>query len=113
MAPVIIAGYSLVAMLAFSESLVFGESYLQQAPPTNTNPAFVEQLPETLVVPAFQPPANSRAASHKPKRAPQARAQTLLASSIFPSVGSGVTERAAPGPLDGQLPTVGPGTIGH
>lgn len=114
MAPIIIAGYSLIAALALSESMIFGESYLQQAPAMNENPAFVEQLPETSIVPALQPPpANRRIQSHRPKRPAHARPQTLLANSIFPSVGSGVTERAAPGPLDNRLPTVGAGTVGH
>ncbi|MFT3999212.1 MAG: hypothetical protein QM684_03180 [Rhizobium sp.] len=113
MAPMIIAGYSLVTVLALSDGAVFGESYLQQAPATNTNPAFVEQLPETSVVPAIQPPTNSRTSPHKSKQPPRARPHTLLANSVFPSVGSGVTERAAPGPLDNRLPTVGAGTVGH
>ncbi|MBB6486269.1 hypothetical protein [Rhizobium lusitanum] len=109
----IIANYSLVTLLAVSSGALFGESYLQQAPPEKTNPAFVEQLPETSVVPAAQPPTQHRKLSHRPKTTPTVRSQTALANSIFPNVGSGVTERAAPGPGDNSLPTVGQGTVGH
>ncbi|MDK4718510.1 hypothetical protein PH552_04010 [Rhizobium sp. CNPSo 3968] len=113
MTQMIIANHALVVLLALSESAVFGESYLQQAPPVETNPAFVEQLPETSVVPAPRPPADNRKLSHRPRQPPRARPPALLANSIFPSVGSGVTERSAPGPADNRLPTVGSGTVGH
>lgn len=113
MTPMIITGYSLIVVLALNDTVVSGESYLQQAPSATGNPAFVEQLPETPVTPAPQPPVNRRVQSHKPRQAPRPQPQTLLANSIFPNVGGGVTERAAPGPADSRLPTVGPGTVGR
>ncbi len=113
MMSMIIAKYSIVALFAVSGSPLFGESYLQQAPPEKTNPAFVEQLPETSVVPAPQLPTEHRKPPHRPRAAPSVRPQTALANSIFPSVGNGVTERAAPAPMDNSLPTVGQGTVGH
>ncbi len=113
MISIIIAKYSLVALLAMGGSPLFGESYLQQAPPERTNPAFVEQLPETSVVPAPQLPTEHRKPWHKPRPTPNARPQIALTNSLFPSVGSGVTERAAPAPADSSLPTVGQGTVGH
>ncbi|RKD67602.1 hypothetical protein BJ928_1053 [Rhizobium sp. WW_1] len=109
----LIAGYSLIAMLTLTGGAVSGESYLQQAPSAETNPAFVEQLPETVVMPASRPPAIRRTASHRPKQVSRTRTQIQLANSVFPSVGSGVTERAAPAPTDNRLPTVGPGAVGH
>jgi len=107
------AGYSLIVMLTLTGSAMSGESYLQQAPSAETNPAFVEQLPETSVMPAAQPPANRRAAPRRPRHASRTQAPIQLANSIFPSVGSGVTERAAPAPTDNRLPTVGAGAVGR
>ncbi|MFK0165002.1 hypothetical protein [Rhizobium sp. NPDC090279] len=109
----LIVGYSLIAMLALTDSAVSDESYLQQAPSVQSNPAFVEQLPETSVMPSSPPPANRRAAPHRPRQASRTQAPVQLANSIFPSVGSGVTERAAPAPTDNRLPTVGRGTVVH
>ena len=107
----LVAGYSLIVMLALTDGAVCDESYLQQAPSAETNPAFVEQLPETSVMPAPQPPANRRTTPRKPRQASRAQAKVRLASSIFPNVGNGVTEWAAPAPTDGHLPTVGSGTV--
>ncbi|MGY5776557.1 hypothetical protein [Rhizobium sp. LEGMi135b] len=107
----LVAGYSLIIMLALSDGAACDESYLQQAPSAETNPAFVEQLPETSVMPAHQPPANRRTTPHRPRQASGAQAKVRLANSVFPNVGNGVTERAAPAPTDGHLPTVGSGTV--
>ncbi|MDK4705760.1 MULTISPECIES: hypothetical protein [unclassified Rhizobium] len=105
----LVAGYSLIAILALTDGAVCDESYLQQAPSAEANPAFVEQLPETSVMPVS--PANRRVMPQKPRRASRTQANVRLASSIFPNVGEGVTERAAPAPTDGHLPTVGSGTV--
>jgi len=105
----LVAGYSLIAILALTDGAVCDESYLQQAPSAEANPAFVEQLPETSVMPVS--PANRRVMPHKPRQASRTQANVRLASSIFPNVGEGVTERAAPAPTDGHLPTVGSGTV--
>ncbi len=107
----LIVGYALIVILALADGAVCDESYLQQAPSLEANPAFVEQLPETSVMPAAQPPANRRVMPHKPRQASRTQANVRLASSIFPNVGNGVTERAAPAPTDGHLPTVGSGTV--
>lgn len=107
----LVAGYSLIVMLALSDGAVCDESYLRQAPSAEANPAFVEQLPETSVMPSSQPPANRRTTPHKPRQASRAQANVRLAGSVFPNVGNGVTERAASAPADGHLPTVGSGTV--
>jgi len=107
----LVFGYSLIVMLALTDGAVCDESYLQQASSAEANPAFVEQLPETSVMPAHQLPTNRRATPRKQRRASRTQANVRLVSSIFPNVGNGVTERAAPAPTDGHLPTVGSGTV--
>lgn len=113
MSSLILAGYSLATILSFSGGAVFGESYMQQTPSTGTNPAFIEQLPETAVMGAPERPTQRRGNQQRPKHLVRDRAQEPLVTSIFPNVGSGVTERAAPAPADNQLPTVGRGTVGR
>ncbi|OEC94773.1 hypothetical protein [Rhizobium sp. YK2] len=107
----LVVGYSLIAMLALTDGAVCDESYLQQAPSAEANPAFVEQLPETSVMPVPRSPINRRVMPHKQRQASRTQANVRLAGSIFPNVGNGVTERAAPAPTDGHLPTVGAGAV--
>ncbi len=84
-----------------------GESSVYQMPSESPSQAFVEQLPETAVVPVPDtPPAASKTVKPRPK--PQL-AQRKPINSIFPNVGTGVNARVDAGATAVQLPTVGGG----
>lgn len=86
-----------------------GESTIFQMPSEGASQAFVEQLPETAVVPvpgtvvpSPKPPKAAKPRSPSPKRA-------VAYHSIFPNVGTGVNARADAGQPSVHLPTVGDG----
>jgi hypothetical protein len=107
MAYLISASYALFAIVASGAGLVYDETSMPQLPPGASNPAFVEQLPETVVVPTT-PPTPSRPVTQKKVR--QANPKHVVTfHSIFPSIGAGVNARTDPAPTDSRLPTVGGG----
>ncbi len=107
MAYLLSAGYALFAVVATSFGVADdGETSISQMPPSMNSPAFVEQLPETAVVPV--PGADVE------KQRPKKTIRKVVAKhappvhSIFPTVGGGVNVEAGGTPAV-HLPTVGGG----
>jgi hypothetical protein len=94
-----------VAGVAFSQD---NESSVFQMPSESASQAFVEQLPESVVVPVPGTPLPSQ---KTPKAMPKPRVakRAIAIHSIFPNVGAGVNARADAGQPSVQLPTVGGG----
>lgn len=111
MASFIFAGYALAVLMASNDGLMFSEGYLPQLPQAQSNPAFVEQLPEAAVVPVVPQEGVTKPLQRKVAK-PRPAVKTIAVHSIFPSIGAGVNARTDPLPADSRLPTVGGGSVG-
>lgn len=102
------AGFALIALTVAGAAVANDdEALISQMSVTDNNTAFVQQLPETAVVP-LPGPAKKIPKAERP--APKKVVKRLVpVHSIFPNVGSGVGVTADSDPAGVQLPTVGAG----
>lgn len=117
MTRVLIGAFSAIA-LGFATVATADEAFMPQPPGSPDNPAFVDQLPESILVAPSEPKARRTAPRRTPAKArPKAPARSAPARreivAIFPSVGAGATAAVQPAKRDMHFPSVGEGTVGR
>jgi hypothetical protein len=104
------ASFALFAITASHAALASDdESFISQMPPGGPNLAFVEQLPETAIVPTTGPAEPQKKAAARVASKRVSPKHVVAVHSIFPNIGNGVNARANSAAAGVVLPTVGGG----